>query len=110
MSDILKKAVNEIENIKKGVKKQLAKEIIAENKKEIDNKISKLLENEINATETPIENTDEKEFNVDFIDTILDDIDIESILIDTEGDIIKGNAPAPSNNMDNFLKQIIKKK
>ena len=86
MSDILKKAVNEIENIKKGVKKQLAKEIIAENKKEIDNKISKLLENEINATETPIENTDEKEFNVDFIDTILDDIDIESILIDTEGD------------------------
>ena len=86
MSDILKKAVNEIENIKKGVKKQLAKEIIAENKKEIDNKISKLLENEINATETPIENTDEKEFNVDFIDTILDDIDIESILTDTEGD------------------------
>jgi thiol-disulfide isomerase/thioredoxin len=32
------------------------------------------------------------------------------VLIDTEGDIIKGNAPAPSNNMDNFLKQIIKKK
>jgi hypothetical protein len=86
MSDILKKAVNEIENIKKGVKKQLAKEIIAENKKEIDSKISKLLENDIDATETPIENTDEKEFNVDFIDTILDDIDIESILTDTEGD------------------------
>ena len=32
------------------------------------------------------------------------------VLIDTEGDIIKGNAPAPSNNMDNFLKQLIKKK
>ncbi len=32
------------------------------------------------------------------------------ILIDTDGDIIKGNAPAPSNNMDNFLKQLIKKK
>jgi hypothetical protein len=85
MSDILKKAVNEIENIKKGVKKQLAKEIIAENKKEINDKISKLLENDIEATETPVENTDEKEFNVDFIDTILDDIDIESILTDTEG-------------------------
>jgi thiol-disulfide isomerase/thioredoxin len=26
------------------------------------------------------------------------------VLIDTDGDIIKGNAPAPSNNMDNFLK------
>jgi thiol-disulfide isomerase/thioredoxin len=32
------------------------------------------------------------------------------VLLDTEGDIIKGNAPAPSNNMDNFLKQLIKKK
>lgn len=32
------------------------------------------------------------------------------VLIDTEGDIIKGNAPAPSNNMDNFLKQLIRKK
>ena len=32
------------------------------------------------------------------------------ILIDTDGDIIKGNAPAPSNNTDNFLKQLIKKK
>jgi thiol-disulfide isomerase/thioredoxin len=32
------------------------------------------------------------------------------ILIDSEGDIIKGNAPAPSNNMDNFFKQLIRKK
>ena len=32
------------------------------------------------------------------------------ILIDTDGDIIKGNAPAPSQNMDNFLKQLIRKK
>ena len=32
------------------------------------------------------------------------------VLIDGEGDVIKGNAPAPSNNMDNFLKQLIKKK
>jgi thiol-disulfide isomerase/thioredoxin len=32
------------------------------------------------------------------------------ILIDTEGDIIKGNAPAPSKNMDNYLKQLIRKK
>lgn len=32
------------------------------------------------------------------------------ILIDTEGDVIKGNAPAPSSNMDNFLKQLIRKK
>jgi thiol-disulfide isomerase/thioredoxin len=32
------------------------------------------------------------------------------VLIDKEGDIIKGNAPAPSSNMDNFLKQLIRKK
>lgn len=32
------------------------------------------------------------------------------ILIDTDGDIIKGNAPAPSNNMDNFFKQLIRRK
>ncbi len=32
------------------------------------------------------------------------------VLLDTEGDIIKGNAPAPSNNMDHFLKQLIRKK
>jgi thiol-disulfide isomerase/thioredoxin len=32
------------------------------------------------------------------------------ILIDSEGDIMKGNAPAPSNNMDNFFKQLIRKK
>ncbi len=32
------------------------------------------------------------------------------VLIDADGDIIKGNAPAPSHNMDNFLKQLIKKK
>lgn len=32
------------------------------------------------------------------------------VLIDGEGDIIKGNAPAPSNNMDNFFKQLIRKK
>lgn len=32
------------------------------------------------------------------------------VLIDTDGDILKGNAPAPSNNMDNFIKQLIRKK
>ena len=32
------------------------------------------------------------------------------VLLDTEGDIIKGNAPAPSNNVDHFLKQLIRKK
>ena len=32
------------------------------------------------------------------------------VLLDTEGDVIKGNAPAPSSNMDNFLKQLIRKK
>jgi thiol-disulfide isomerase/thioredoxin len=32
------------------------------------------------------------------------------VLIDTEGDILKGNAPAPSNNLENFIKQLIKKK
>jgi thiol-disulfide isomerase/thioredoxin len=32
------------------------------------------------------------------------------VLIDTEGDVIKGNAPNPSKNMDNFFKQLIRKK
>ena len=33
-----------------------------------------------------------------------------NVLIDTEGDIIKGNAPNASKNMDNFFKQLIRKK
>jgi thiol-disulfide isomerase/thioredoxin len=32
------------------------------------------------------------------------------ILIDTDGDILRGNAPSPSNNMDMIFKQLIKKK
>jgi thiol-disulfide isomerase/thioredoxin len=32
------------------------------------------------------------------------------ILIDADGDIIKGNAKAPSNNMDIFFKQLVRKK
>lgn len=32
------------------------------------------------------------------------------VLIDTDGDILKGNVQAPSNNMDNYLKQLIRKK
>lgn len=32
------------------------------------------------------------------------------VLLDTEGDVLKGNAAAPSNNMDNFIKQLIRKK
>jgi thiol-disulfide isomerase/thioredoxin len=32
------------------------------------------------------------------------------VLVDKDGDIIKGNAPSPSNNMDNYLKQLIRKK
>ena len=32
------------------------------------------------------------------------------ILIDTDGDILKANASAPSNNLENYIKQLIKKK
>lgn len=88
---VIKKAVADLKEIKNTVSKVANKEVIEESKKHLDNKIAQLLEGEDISNDDALNNTPEEvdgagietqgeEHNVDFINSILNDVDIEALI------------------------------
>jgi hypothetical protein len=86
---VIKKAVADLKEIKNTVSKVANKEVIKESKKHLDNKLAKLFEGEEISNDETLENTPEVgaevenqggEHNVDFINSILNDVDIEALI------------------------------
>jgi hypothetical protein len=95
---VIKKAVADLKEIKNTVSKVANKEVIKESKKHLDNKLARLFEGEenldndapVNTPESGIENQ-EGEHDVDFINSILNDVDIEGLI----------NADVDTTDVDN---------
>lgn len=102
MSDILKKAIKDINAIKKGVKSVAKNEIINESKKHLDEKISKLILESEDGVEDLKNDTKQAEHDVDFIDSILKNVDLNDIInsnVDNVDDDTNLNTK-PENNIE----------